>query len=650
MAYYASSSPERPEHPHALGSAPSSPDCSRIDDASFLSTDVDVSFASISVSSQPATPTEDESFTLHQGDAMDISPMPPRTFTRPSQPGTSSAASRPRSKTLGGLNFTRPTSAEARPFGRELSNTRSSSKSPPKAPVTIRNIKASPEASPVGSLFADPSPSSKPLSARQRAGLPTTWLNPKAAATTRSSKRSPGNIFAKPAPIFDSSPEKSQCSDVMDLDSSPRKSGSSRPFITSSPPRPEPASDNDDLGELFFESASPCAAPILNKKRRSQDSLENQENRAIPSGQRRSREGSPQNSARAAPFSAAPGRSMLAKLQDAMESKVPDDDEDEVPVANGLPGCRDSETHGKILPCFKVKEDGIVRITPETLESLLRGEYDDHLKAFHIVDCRFDYEFEGGHIDGATNFTTPEEAADYFLDQLSVPPPSSSGEPSPDGDLKTVLVFHCEFSAKRGPTFAKHLRAQDRKRCHEAYPRVHYPEVYILQGGYKGFWESHPHRCGGYTEMDDPNHVEARREKIDTMRKWERTRSYTYGERSAAVAALGNNKAASASAPEALAQRTTSGESVSSLGKVTGGLPPRRAAALSTLVEHHEADTSFGNADSDCSFTGGVGDSPCPANMLAKKNTASTIRAVPGRRAPLGRASTMGPLVFSLKA
>lgn len=589
----------------------------------------------------------------------------------------------------------------------------------------------------------------------------------------------------------------------MDLDSSPRKSGSSRPFITSSPPRPEPASDNDDLGELFFESASPCAAPILNKKRRSQDSLENQENRTIPSGQRRSREGSPQNPASAvrtrprssspnespcmqrtagtsrpferfnttggagsllfgqpsggrkgplrrpginplastgasdangpksasaglygtgrrlpssftgvppsrralsaqvpmkevislakynapapgdetepeednsfeasfcspipvrkagpqrsisyaqAPFGAAPGRSMLAKLQDAMESRAPDDDEDEVPVANGLPGCRDSETHGKILPCFKVKEDGIVRITPQTLENLLRGEYDDHLKAFHIVDCRFDYEFEGGHIDGATNFTTPEDAADYFLNQLSVPPPSSSGEPSPDGDLKTVLVFHCEFSAKRGPTFAKHLRAQDRKRCHEAYPRVHYPEVYILQGGYKSFWESHPHRCGGYTEMDDPNHVEARREKIDTMRKWERTRSYTYGERSSAVATLGNNKAASASAPEALTQRATGGESTSSLGKVAGGLPTRRAAALSTLVEHHEADTSFGNADSDCSFTGGVGDSPCPANMLAKKNTSSTLRPVPGRRAPLGRASTMGPLVFSLKA
>lgn len=69
-----------------------------------------------------------------------------------------------------------------------------------------------------------------------------------------------------------------------------------------------------------------------------------------------------------APFAAAPGRSMLAKLQDATVSAVPDEDDDvEIPVANGLPGCRDSETHGKILPCFKVKEDGIVRITPATV-------------------------------------------------------------------------------------------------------------------------------------------------------------------------------------------------------------------------------------------------------------------------------------------
>jgi M-phase inducer tyrosine phosphatase len=35
----------------------------------------------------------------------------------------------------------------------------------------------------------------------------------------------------------------------------------------------------------------------------------------------------------------------------------------------GLPGFGDNEMDGKILPCHKVKEDGLVRISPETVSS-----------------------------------------------------------------------------------------------------------------------------------------------------------------------------------------------------------------------------------------------------------------------------------------
>lgn len=35
--------------------------------------------------------------------------------------------------------------------------------------------------------------------------------------------------------------------------------------------------------------------------------------------------------------------------------------------AGGLPGFGDNEMDGKILPCHKVKEDGLVRITSETV-------------------------------------------------------------------------------------------------------------------------------------------------------------------------------------------------------------------------------------------------------------------------------------------
>ena len=37
--------------------------------------------------------------------------------------------------------------------------------------------------------------------------------------------------------------------------------------------------------------------------------------------------------------------------------------------SRGLPGFGDNEMDGKILPCHKVKEDGLVRITSETVSA-----------------------------------------------------------------------------------------------------------------------------------------------------------------------------------------------------------------------------------------------------------------------------------------
>ena len=48
---------------------------------------------------------------------------------------------------------------------------------------------------------------------------------------------------------------------------------------------------------------------------------------------------------------------------------------------------------------------------------------------------------------------------------------------------RTILVFHCEFSSERGPRQLRYLRACDRTR--NPYPKLHYPEIYLLYGGYK---------------------------------------------------------------------------------------------------------------------------------------------------------------------
>jgi hypothetical protein len=113
----------------------------------------------------------------------------------------------------------------------------------------------------------------------------------------------------------------------------------------------------------------------------------------------------------------------------------------------------DGEQSGKILPCHSVKHDGLMRITPDTLRSLLSGVYDSQISSYQIIDCRFGFEFEGGHIAGAVNLNKDEDIERFLFEEAikngALPPPSQSGTP---GVRQPVLIFHCEFSAKRGPT------------------------------------------------------------------------------------------------------------------------------------------------------------------------------------------------------
>ncbi|KWU46427.1 Rhodanese-like protein, partial [Rhodotorula sp. JG-1b] len=115
--------------------------------------------------------------------------------------------------------------------------------------------------------------------------------------------------------------------------------------------------------------------------------------------------------------------------------------------------------------------------------------YREGIKEFLIIDCRFDYEYEGGHIQGAINLSELADIEGRLLNAPNPPEPSTSETPGPEG--KTILIFHCEFSAKRAPTSAKHLRNQDRLRNVAAYPNIYYPEVYILKGGYEAFYRSY---------------------------------------------------------------------------------------------------------------------------------------------------------------
>lgn len=217
------------------------------------------------------------------------------------------------------------------------------------------------------------------------------------------------------------------------------------------------------------------------------------------------------------------------------------------PEASFTCGFGHKEAQGKILPCFPVKEDGLMRITADTLNELLAGSYDDHIEQYVIIDCRFEYEYQGGHVEGAINLGTEKSVEKFLLEAGNdgnhlyenpeeLPAPSKSGEIDYTGNnKKTILVFHCEFSAKRAPTLAKYLRSRDRALNHAAYPSVHFPELYILQGGYAECWKKYPDRCEprGYTPMDDPRHLAARANDLGEMRRKRmgvRAKSYTFGE------------------------------------------------------------------------------------------------------------------------
>lgn len=217
--------------------------------------------------------------------------------------------------------------------------------------------------------------------------------------------------------------------------------------------------------------------------------------------------------------------------------------------AECMPGFGASERAGKVLPCFNVKEDGLMRVTPQTLVELMRGEYNDRLESYQIVDCRFGYEYLGGHIPGAINLSTMEQVKSHFLSNggpsgSGLPPRSQSGQCDSYGNVrKPILIFHCEFSAKRAPSMALALRQADRSLAHD-YPNCHYPEVYILHGGYCGFYSVFSGLCepNAYVQMDDPAYQDQRSAELNGFRKqFSRHRSFTYGDTHGVAAAPRGN-------------------------------------------------------------------------------------------------------------
>jgi M-phase inducer tyrosine phosphatase len=91
------------------------------------------------------------------------------------------------------------------------------------------------------------------------------------------------------------------------------------------------------------------------------------------------------------------------------------------------------------LPHFTPEDqpDSLPRINQDTLLDIMDGKYSRAFDESVIIDCRFEYEYLGGHISSAVNFNDKDHLANTLFDAPISP--------------RTLLIFHCEYSAHRAP-------------------------------------------------------------------------------------------------------------------------------------------------------------------------------------------------------
>ncbi|XP_074802640.1 M-phase inducer phosphatase 1 isoform X3 [Natator depressus] len=155
------------------------------------------------------------------------------------------------------------------------------------------------------------------------------------------------------------------------------------------------------------------------------------------------------------------------------------------------------------------KHQDLKYIDPEMIVSVLTGKFASFIKECVIIDCRYPYEYEGGHIKGAVNLHMEEDVEDFLLKKPIMP----------SENKRVIIVFHCEFSSERGPRMCRFVRERDR--LGNEYPNLHYPELYVLKGGYKDFFL----RCQNYCEPQSyrPMHHEDFKEDLKRFRTKSRT-------------------------------------------------------------------------------------------------------------------------------
>jgi len=150
------------------------------------------------------------------------------------------------------------------------------------------------------------------------------------------------------------------------------------------------------------------------------------------------------------------------------------------------------------------KDIRIPLVSAETLSDVLLGKFRKTVGACTVIDCRYPYEYEGGHIRDALNLYNPGLVERAFFDsEDGFCRNNAEGE---EGRKEPIFIFHCEFSSERAPRLSRLVRKLDRKKCLENHEGLLlYPQMYILKGGYKQFFNSFRQHCHPqeYRKMED---------------------------------------------------------------------------------------------------------------------------------------------------
>lgn len=197
------------------------------------------------------------------------------------------------------------------------------------------------------------------------------------------------------------------------------------------------------------------------------------------------------------------------------------DEDEDIPLAERTLDLIGDGTQPYVLPTLSnIKHDRFKRIDAATLANLIDGGFRETVESFTIIDCRYPYEYNGGHIMNSVNIHTGPDLIKLFFDKNrqheTTPDPSQENTDEPEPSQKRhIIIFHCEFSSERGPRLMKLLREKDRQI--NQYPELTHPELYLLAGGYKEFFHRFKEYCTpqSYKPMKARNH----REELKNYRK-----------------------------------------------------------------------------------------------------------------------------------